>query len=154
MTLSPENKMDLWHNGSRKQNIRSCNDEKLINYYKICCEKGYAKEANIIHSELIIRDIEPDEMVFGQEPVLDLHQICDYIENHMTINGDCGEDLFKFTSGNKLFYSWSCGMDDKMDGYECMVDFSKRIVEIDGITMHENETLKILQMINDNLFGC
>ena len=45
-------------------------------------------------------------------------------------------------------------MDDKMDGYECMVDFSKRIVEIDGITMHENETLKILQMINDNLFSC
>lgn len=47
-----ETKMDAWHNGTRKQNVRACSDEKLKNYLQICINKGYDYEASILQSEI------------------------------------------------------------------------------------------------------
>lgn len=54
-TLSAEEKMELWHNGQRRENIKACSDKKLIDYYKICVDKGYIKEGATIADELKAR---------------------------------------------------------------------------------------------------
>lgn len=54
-TLSAEEKMEQWHNGQRRENIKACSDKKLIDYYKICIDKGYIKEGVIIADELKAR---------------------------------------------------------------------------------------------------
>ena len=50
--LSPEEKMDLWHNGERRENIKACGDAKLNKYLKICQDKGYDEQVKIIEDEL------------------------------------------------------------------------------------------------------
>lgn len=49
--LSPEEKMDRWHDGKRKENIAACSDEKLAEYLKICRAKGYTEQVKIITAE-------------------------------------------------------------------------------------------------------
>lgn len=56
--LTPEQKMDAWHNGTRRQNIKACKDEKLIMYLKICMDKGYQREMDIIEDELEKRGVD------------------------------------------------------------------------------------------------
>lgn len=43
--LTPVQKMQAFNNGTRKENVKACGDEKLINYYNICCSYNltYAK---------------------------------------------------------------------------------------------------------------
>lgn len=36
-----EQKMSDWNAGKRKENIKACNDAKLIVYYQMCKDKGY-----------------------------------------------------------------------------------------------------------------
>lgn len=50
--LTPEEKMDKWHNGERKENIKACSDEKLKEYRKICRAKGYAEQVKLINAEI------------------------------------------------------------------------------------------------------
>ena len=50
--LTPEEKMDRWHNGIRKENIKACNIDKLKEYRKICRAKGYTEQVKIINAEL------------------------------------------------------------------------------------------------------
>lgn len=52
-----EEKMDLWHNGQRKQNIRACSDDKLKVNFDICVRKGYDHEALLLRNEAEIRDL-------------------------------------------------------------------------------------------------
>lgn len=60
-SLSPEDKMDLWHNGQRRENIAACGDSKLLKYKEICEYKGYDKEIDIINKELQKRGLLNDE---------------------------------------------------------------------------------------------
>ena len=56
--LTPEEKMDRWHKGTRKENIKACSDEKLKEYRKICRAKGYAEEVRQINAEIKRRKVE------------------------------------------------------------------------------------------------
>lgn len=49
--LTSEEKMDRWHDGKRKENIKACSDEKLAEYLKICRKKGYTEEVKLINAE-------------------------------------------------------------------------------------------------------
>lgn len=62
--LTSEEKMDRWHNGSRKENIKACSDEKLKEYRKICRAKGYAEEVKQINAELRARKSVSESFVF------------------------------------------------------------------------------------------
>ena len=44
-------KMDQWHNGTRKENVKNCSDAKLIAYYVICLEYEYNEEAEKLEDE-------------------------------------------------------------------------------------------------------
>ena len=51
-------KMEAWHNGTRKQNVGACNDEKLKMYYDICKVMGFEEQASILAKELKSRGLQ------------------------------------------------------------------------------------------------
>lgn len=53
--MSPEEKMDAWHNGTRGFNIKAANVNKLRSNLEICKNKGYDFEASKIEDELKAR---------------------------------------------------------------------------------------------------
>jgi len=154
------NKMEQWHKGQRRQNVKACSDEKLKAYYMICLDKGYVMEANAIYKEIVSRDIQDDvpEMMFKKvDGKLDADSVCKYIENHVNNIGDDGEDLFKTVDGNKIYYSW--GFDKRLPAsmnYDCMIDkdnMTMKMYASDTSSISLNNTLNVINTINDTLFG-
>lgn len=68
-TLTPQEKMDAWHNGERRENIKACGDAKLLMYRRICVESGYADEVDKIDAELDRRGIVPPSSGKPSRPV-------------------------------------------------------------------------------------
>lgn len=58
-----QEKMDAWHNGTRKQNLKTCSDDKLKAYYKICIDSGYDEEAEKLRSEADSRGLKLNESI-------------------------------------------------------------------------------------------
>lgn len=50
-------KMKAWHEGTRKQNLKNCSDEKLKMNYGICKELGYDNEVSQIEAEAKSRNL-------------------------------------------------------------------------------------------------
>ena len=50
-----EKKMDAWHSGARKQNVKACSDEKLKMNLEICEKKNYHQEGKQLHDECVRR---------------------------------------------------------------------------------------------------
>ena len=57
-----ESKMDKWHEGKRKQNVKACSTDKLIMNLGICKRKGYDSEAQQIQDELDSRGINESQL--------------------------------------------------------------------------------------------
>lgn len=55
--LSPQEKMDAWARGERRENIKACSDSKLEMYRDICEESGYYAQVKIIDKELESREL-------------------------------------------------------------------------------------------------
>ena len=55
--------MDAWHNGTRKQNVKNCSDDKLKAYYKICVDSGYDEEAEKLRNEADSRGLKLNESI-------------------------------------------------------------------------------------------
>jgi len=60
--LTPEEKMDAWHNGERKENIKACFADKLKMYRDICKKKGYKKEEAELQKEIDKRGLKDDKV--------------------------------------------------------------------------------------------
>ena len=58
-----QEKMDAWHNGTRKQNVKNCSDDKLKAYYKICVDSGYDEEAEKLRREADSRGLKLNESI-------------------------------------------------------------------------------------------
>lgn len=58
-----QEKMDAWHNGERKQNVKRCSDDKLKAYYKICVNSGYDEEAKVLKDEADSRGLKLNESI-------------------------------------------------------------------------------------------
>ena len=72
--------MDLWYQGKRGQNIKQCNDSKLLENYKICCESGYFVQAAKLRKEMYDRK-------YNTRPQFDLQPTklpTDYFTTHNT----------------------------------------------------------------------
>ena len=61
-----ESKMDKWHEGKRKQNVKACSTDKLIMNLGICKRKGYDSEAQQIQDELDSRGINESQLFEGE----------------------------------------------------------------------------------------
>lgn len=60
--LTPQEKMDAWAAGNRRENIKACGDVKLYKYLDICRNSGYSEQAEIIVDELENRGLPvPDD---------------------------------------------------------------------------------------------
>ena len=44
-------KMDKWHNGERKENLKLCSDAKLIVFWDACERRKYSEEQNKLEEE-------------------------------------------------------------------------------------------------------
>ena len=55
--LTPQEKMDAWASGERRENIRACSDSKLEMYRDICEKSGYDAQVKIIDKELESRGL-------------------------------------------------------------------------------------------------
>lgn len=153
-------KMEQWHKGQRRQNVKACSDEKLKAYYMICLDKGYVMEANTLYREIVERDLQDDvqEMMFDKiDGKFDADSICKYIENHVNDIGDDGGDLFKTVDGNRVYYSW--GRDKRLtasEDYDCMIDKDNMVMKMDvndSSPIDLNDTLEVINTINSELFG-
>lgn len=58
--LTQEDKMDMWHNGTRGFNIEAASTSKLRKNLKICKAKGYKSEAAKIRNEIKKRGLKVD----------------------------------------------------------------------------------------------
>lgn len=56
-SLTPEEKMSLWHAGQRNENIKACGDAKLYKYREICKNNNYVREVGKIDAELKSRGL-------------------------------------------------------------------------------------------------
>ncbi len=58
VNYTPGEKVDMHENGKSPINIGRCGDDKLINYYKIACRKGYVKSATDFLNEMRARGLQ------------------------------------------------------------------------------------------------
>lgn len=56
-TLTSEKKMEMWHNGERKQNVKQMSDKKLILSHGICVTNHYFEQVAILEEEMKKRGI-------------------------------------------------------------------------------------------------
>lgn len=63
-SLSNIEKVDLWHAGKRKENIKACGEAKLEDFYRIAKSRGYSEILDAIDSECRRRGIP----LFGTSP--------------------------------------------------------------------------------------
>lgn len=91
-----EGKMDAWHNGTRKQNIKSCSNEKLIMNYGICMAKGYEKEAAELKAEMDKRNINIDEGLNDKKFVI----VAAYNEAYKYFEDEYADALVSTDNGN------------------------------------------------------
>lgn len=156
VNLTSEEKVNQWHDGKRRIKIGLCSDDKLLEYYKICKEKGYFIEANKIRSEIInYRNIDVPEIPLGKvSEILTPEIICDYIKDFTSSIGDSGEDLLRKIDGDVIYFSW----DGDFDNWACRIDKTSNQIDIDHC---DNETFnyvscnieELLNSIENNLFG-
>ena len=72
-TLTQEEKMKAWHDGTRNQNVGALSAEKLKQNYQICIDAGYDKEASILRDEAKKRHIKLDnDLNEGIHPTHDI----------------------------------------------------------------------------------
>lgn len=119
-SLTAQQKMDAWHNGTRGLNISACGDDKLINYYKICRASGYITEATELKKEgdrrgLKFPDIPLSKIDTKSEKNLDYLKA--YITEHKeNAEGRSGKDLVMTPDlvNGILYFSWDTNKLDKL----------------------------------------
>lgn len=111
-SLTDQEKMDAWHNGTRGLNISACKNEKILRYYKICCDSNYITEQSILLKEINLRGLK----VISKN----LNNLIDYITNHpKDMNNRSGADLTKTIDivNNVIYFSWDLNtLDDLRSG--------------------------------------
>lgn len=51
MYWEAEHKMEAWHDGKRKENIKACKPEKLIMYWQICLDREFKDQLDALEEE-------------------------------------------------------------------------------------------------------
>ena len=67
-SLTSEEKVDAWHNGTRRENYRAAGLPKLTDFYNIAERKGYTDIVKIIEGEFARRGLEVPSSTETKEP--------------------------------------------------------------------------------------
>lgn len=93
-----ESKMDKWHEGKRKQNVKACSTDKLIMNLRICKRKGYDSEAQQIQDELDSRGINESQLFEGEVAkhnyVPEFDEVIEHVKNGTVDTENDSEILF------------------------------------------------------------
>ena len=103
-SLTAQEKMDAWHNGTRGLNVSACGDDKLLKYYDICLNSRYTKELGILKREIDARGLKVPITTDKKAT-----NLINYIINHpKDMNGKCGSDLYmvKDETAGKVYFTW------------------------------------------------
>ena len=156
--MDKQEKIDLWHSGKRRLNIRLCSDDKILEYYKICQDSGYFLEANKLRKDIIeYRDlIIPDIPLGTIKDTVSYIDIYNYIKDYISDIGDSGEDLFVLTQDNYIYFDWS-KPDPDID-WCCRIDIKNNLIDFgpgeEQINISTENLKKILYKVEDELFMC
>ena len=90
-----EKKMDDWHKGTRKENVKLCSDEKLKMYYGICKRKKYAAELHALKAEadrrkLVLESEKVDEKKQMYESIMSV--VAKEVKKSLNENDGAGYD--------------------------------------------------------------
>ena len=83
--LTPDEKMDAWHNGERDENIKACGADKLKSYKAICKAKGYDAEVAALDAEIKKRGLKES---VSPENMSSLRELADRIQASGEIDSD------------------------------------------------------------------
>ena len=160
-SLSPQQKMDAWHNGTRSTNVKACSDEKLLNYYKICRTSGYVIEAEELHREglkrgIVFPDIPLSKIDLKSEK--NLEYLTAYITEHKEdINGRSGKDLVKTPDlvNGIIYYSWDTNKLEKLRSKNYtgfIIDPVEKIIWNENSTDSLNAPINYVENLDDALW--
>lgn len=168
--LTDQEKMEAWYNGTRRVNIGSCSDQKLLNYFKICNESGYFLQSVKLRKEIHKREIYYNYDDDATQEILDMEMrsipdsyyqnhtpdditkdLITYLNAYETHEGDsvynCGLEIGK--KGSLLYYGY------ESDNPEIVIntDLKLMIHQWDQETIRYTKDLdKALNMIKRSLF--
>ena len=94
-TLTPKEKVTMWHNGTRKLNVGACSVEKIKKYSEFCKELGYDKEYQILQDELSSRSDEIDFKTLTPEERLA------FWKKKVGLTGETGDDVYFYPKAKK-----------------------------------------------------
>ena len=150
-SLTAQEKMDAWYNGTRGLNVSACGDDKLLKYYEICLNSRYKKESQILKREIDVRKLKVPITTDKKAT-----ELIDYIINHtVDINGKCGKDLYmvKDDITEKLYFTWDLKILDDL----ISKNYTGFIIDLNNkVIWDENSTDTLSAPINyiKNMDGC
>ena len=162
--LSQQEKMDLWYQGKRGQNIKQCSDSKLLENYKICCESGYFVQAAKLRKEMYDRkyntrpqfDLQPTKLPTDYFTTHNTQQITsdllEYLNTYINASGDSVDKygLYLGSEGDIYYYGW----DEKIDA-DLKINISMGVAVFSGAGTFDytRDLLDVLKLIRTELFN-
>lgn len=154
--LTPYEKMKLFDQGQRKENVKACGDDKLRTYRRICQSYNFNNALKQIEDEMRARRILPQQQTSGSTSYTMSQQtaqeVIDEIFDKMNIsyNGDIYAYLYN-TDFRDKFGRHAVGAlnGDKMQTIETTLNLAERIKLLFCIllmALTDNDDMKILQL--------
>lgn len=162
--LSQQEKMDLWYQGKRGQNIKQCSDSKLLENYEICCESGYFVQAAKLRKELYERgyknrpefNLQPTKLPTDYFTTHNTQQITsnllEYLGNYINASGDSVDKygLYLGLEGYTYYYGW----DEKIDAdLKINANVGVAVFSGAGTFDYTRDLLEVLKLIRTELFN-
>ena len=162
--LSQQEKMDLWYQGKRGQNIKQCSDSKLLENYKICCESGYFVQAAKLRKQMYDRkyntrpqfDLQPTKLPTDYFTTHTTQQITsdliEYINTYINASGDSVDKygLYLGLEGYTYYYGW----DEKIDAdLKINANVGVAVFSGAGTFDYTRDLLEVLRLIRTELFN-
>ncbi len=141
--LSPQEKMDAWACGERRENIKACSDSKLEMYRDICEESGYYAQVKIIDKELESRELSDKKEKL-------VAKMIDGGQRLLILDNETGRD-FLYSVLGKTYTGHIIQADDD-NAYHVIERDDPRAEKIaDALLSRLNESLQTSQNEEDNI---
>lgn len=92
-SLTSYDKMRLFDQGQRKENVKACGTPKLVTYYKICLNNGFNSAERQIAAELCARGL--DAYVVPQAKAIDASQFTPYEAQYVLKHLDSPAEILR-----------------------------------------------------------
>ena len=91
--LSSYDKMRLFDSGQRRENVKACGVNKLINYYRLCLNNGFNSAERQVAAELLNRGMAAASYVKPQAAAIDATQFTPYEPQYILAHKSNPDDI-------------------------------------------------------------